>query len=201
MQLASGSHIPDGLLAANALLSEKLHQGFAAPKITLHQGFGVSISSTPLGIISPLYDDGTASRYTGKERDSESGLDDFGARYFASIQGRFLSPDWAARPTAVPYALFGDPQSLNLYTYVRNDPVTQADADGHDPDQSNKDAPQPSGCDDGPGSGCKAVVQSSQDAPNSTAAQNNNNQKPNKLNSRRRVEGYSRQVQPLLILG
>jgi RHS repeat-associated protein len=120
--------------------------------------------------------DAVSHKFTGKERDSESGLDDFGARYFASTQGRFLSPDWAARPTAVPYAVFGDPQSLNLYTYVRNDPVTQADADGHDPDQSNKDAPQPSGCDDGPGSGCKAVVQSSQDAPNSTAAQNNNNQ-------------------------
>jgi hypothetical protein len=79
MQLASGSHIPDGLLAANALLSEKLHQGFAAPKSTLHQGFGVSISSTPLGIISPLYDDGIGSRYTGKERDSESGNDYFNA--------------------------------------------------------------------------------------------------------------------------
>ncbi|MGD0568215.1 MAG: hypothetical protein ABSA78_07395 [Candidatus Sulfotelmatobacter sp.] len=45
--------------------------------------------------------------------------------------GRFMTPDWAARPTSVPYAVFGDPQSLNLYTYVRNDPVTNADADGH----------------------------------------------------------------------
>ncbi len=44
-----------------------------------------------------------------------------------------MTPDWAARPTSVPYAVFGDPQSLNLYGYVRNDPVTQADADGHDP--------------------------------------------------------------------
>jgi|HubBroStandDraft_1064217.scaffolds.fasta_scaffold02830_7 RHS repeat-associated protein len=70
-------------------------------------------------------------KFTGKEWDSESNLDNFGARYFASTMGRFMSPDWAARPTAVPYALFGDPQSLNLYTYVRNDPVTLADADGH----------------------------------------------------------------------
>ena len=44
-----------------------------------------------------------------------------------------MTPDWAARPTGVPYAVFGDPQSLNLYGYVRNDPVTRADADGHDP--------------------------------------------------------------------
>jgi len=42
-----------------------------------------------------------------------------------------MTPDWAARPTAVPYAVFGDPQSLNLYSYVRNNPVARADADGH----------------------------------------------------------------------
>jgi RHS repeat-associated protein len=70
-------------------------------------------------------------RFTGKERDSESGLDDFGARYFSSSMGRWATPDWSARPATVPYADFGDPQSLNLYLYVRNDPVSQADADGH----------------------------------------------------------------------
>src|SRR5258708_11179964 len=42
-----------------------------------------------------------------------------------------MTPDWAARPTAVPYAVFGDPQSLNLYGSVRNDPVSRADLDGH----------------------------------------------------------------------
>jgi RHS repeat-associated protein len=70
-------------------------------------------------------------KFTGKERDSESGLDNFGARYNSSSLGRFMTPDWAARPTAVPYAVMGDPQSLNLYGYVRNDPVSQADLDGH----------------------------------------------------------------------
>jgi len=77
---------------------------------------------------------GTSSNhylFTGKERDSESGLDNFEARYYASNRGRFMTPDWAARPTAVPYAVFGDPQSLNLYGYVRNDPVSRADLDGH----------------------------------------------------------------------
>ena len=34
-----------------------------------------------------------ASRYTGKERDTESGLDYFGARYYGSSMGRFMSPD------------------------------------------------------------------------------------------------------------
>jgi RHS repeat-associated protein len=50
-------------------------------------------------------------KFTGKERDSESGLDNFGARYDSSALGRFMTPDWAARPTAVPYAVFGDPVS------------------------------------------------------------------------------------------
>ena len=70
-------------------------------------------------------------KFTGKERDAESGLDNFGARYYASNVGRFMTPDWAARPTAVPYAVLGDPQSLNLYTYVRNDPISSVDPDGH----------------------------------------------------------------------
>ncbi len=34
-----------------------------------------------------------ASPYTGKERDAESGLDYFGARYYGSNMGRFMSPD------------------------------------------------------------------------------------------------------------
>jgi RHS repeat-associated protein len=71
-------------------------------------------------------------KFTGKERDSESGLDMFGARYYFSSFGRFVTPDWAAAPTAVPYAAFGDPQSLNLYGYVRNNPLARRDVDGHD---------------------------------------------------------------------
>jgi RHS repeat-associated protein len=70
-------------------------------------------------------------KFGGKERDSESGLDNFGARYYGSSMGRFMSPDWAARPTAVPYAVYGDPQSLNLYTYVRNNTLNRSDPDGH----------------------------------------------------------------------
>lgn len=73
----------------------------------------------------------TASRYTGKERDAESNLDMFGARYYSSSLGRFMTPDWAAGPNPVPYANFGDPQSLNLYGYVRNNPLAKADLDGH----------------------------------------------------------------------
>lgn len=71
------------------------------------------------------------SRYTGKERDTESGNDYFGARYYASSLGRWLSPDWSAQEEPVPYAKLDDPQSLNLYAYVRNNPLTRVDADGH----------------------------------------------------------------------
>ena len=85
---------------------------------------------TPYGIVAS----GNAVdhyEFTGKERDSESGLDMFGARYYGSSLGRFMTPDWAARPTTVPYASFGDPQTLNLYGYVRNNPLSRADFDGH----------------------------------------------------------------------
>jgi RHS repeat-associated protein len=75
--------------------------------------------------------DSTTLKFTGKERDAETGLDYFGARYFASPQGRWTSPDWSAAPAPVPYASLGDPQTLNLYGYVRNNPLCKADADGH----------------------------------------------------------------------
>ena len=69
--------------------------------------------------------------FTGKERDSESGNDYFGARYYASTMGRFMSPDWSAKAEPVPYAKLDDPQSLNLYDYVRNNPLSRVDVDGH----------------------------------------------------------------------
>jgi RHS repeat-associated protein len=71
------------------------------------------------------------SRYTGKEHDTESGNDFFEARYYTSAAGRFMSPDWSAKVEPVPYATMGDPQSLNLYAYVRNNPITGFDPDGH----------------------------------------------------------------------
>ena len=70
-------------------------------------------------------------KFTGKERDAESGLDYFGARYYGSSMGRWMSPDWADKPEAVPYSSLDNPQSLNLYGYVRNNPLSHADADGH----------------------------------------------------------------------
>jgi RHS repeat-associated protein len=77
--------------------------------------------------------DATEQHFTGKERDAESGLDYFGARYYASSMGRWMSPDWADKPEAVPYSQLDNPQSLNLYGYVNNNPLSKADPDGHCP--------------------------------------------------------------------
>ena len=70
----------------------------------------------------------SSSCSTGKERDTESGNDYFGARYYSSAMGRFMSPDpgwfFATNPS--------DPQSWNIYAYARNNPLSFIDPDGYD---------------------------------------------------------------------
>jgi RHS repeat-associated protein len=87
----------------------------------------------PYGGIEQDYCPNVAQNYkfTGKERDAESGLDNFGARYDASSLGRFMTPDWNARVEPVPYANLEDPRTLNLYSYVQNNPLSKEDPDGH----------------------------------------------------------------------
>jgi len=70
-------------------------------------------------------------KFEGKERDTETGNDDFGARYYTSRLGRWLSADWSAVPAPVPYANLTNPQTLNLYAMVSDNPETFADLDGH----------------------------------------------------------------------
>lgn len=84
--------------------------------------------------------------FTSKERDAETGLDYFGARYMSSAQGRFTSPDeftggavdpvtgqQVSQPGPLPYADITNPQSLNKYAYVLNNPLRYTDPDGHCP--------------------------------------------------------------------
>jgi RHS repeat-associated protein len=80
---------------------------------------------SPYGEEMVITADSTGNHYkfTGKERDSESGLDDFTARYFGSSLGRFISPDPMGGDTK-------DPQSLNRYAYVRNNPLKLTDPTG-----------------------------------------------------------------------
>jgi RHS repeat-associated protein len=81
---------------------------------------------------------------TLKERDVETGLDYFLARYYSSTQGRFTSPDEFSggpdelyvrardsKKQALPYVEITQPQSLNKYTYVYNNPCRYIDPDGH----------------------------------------------------------------------
>src|SRR5208283_976714 len=70
-------------------------------------------------------------KFEGKERDTETGNDDFGARYYSNRLGRWLSSDWSAVPVPVPYANLTNPQTLNLYSMVADDPESFADLDGH----------------------------------------------------------------------
>ncbi|MGH9683129.1 MAG: RHS repeat domain-containing protein [Candidatus Acidiferrales bacterium] len=61
---------------------------------------------------------GTTHKFTGKERDSESNLDNFGARYNSSQQGRFMSPD----PSNLSVD-FWIPPTWNRYSYALNNPL------------------------------------------------------------------------------
>lgn len=78
-------------------------------------------------------------KFEGKERDTETNNDDFGARYYSSQFGRWTSPDWSSVPVPVPYANLTNPQTLNLYAMVHDNPESFADLDGHEDDGSSGD--------------------------------------------------------------
>ncbi|HEU5233725.1 MAG TPA: RHS repeat-associated core domain-containing protein [Terriglobales bacterium] len=65
------------------------------------------------------------THFTGKERDAESGLDNFGTRHYGSAMGRFMQPDepFADQDPA-------NPQSWSLYSYVMNNPLRYNDPSG-----------------------------------------------------------------------
>ncbi len=97
----------------------------ASVKRTDYLPFGEELGA---GIRSATYGYGAdcwRQKFTGQERDVETGLDFFGARYFGSSQGRFTSPDPllnSGRPNL--------PQSWNRYAYVLNNPLKFIDPDG-----------------------------------------------------------------------
>jgi RHS repeat-associated protein len=90
-----------------------------------YQPFGKQLSTTNRATTAGYGQLGPRQKFTGKERDTETGLDFFGARYFSGAQGRFTSPDLPVDQHP------GDPQSWNLYTYVRNNPLSMTDPSGN----------------------------------------------------------------------
>ena len=68
---------------------------------------------------------GTRMMFTGKERDGETGLDYFGARYLSGVQGRWTSADLPLADQHIE-----DPQSWNMFAYVRNNPFAHVDPNG-----------------------------------------------------------------------
>lgn len=69
--------------------------------------------------------DGVRQQFTSKERDNETGLDYFGARYYSSAQGRFTSVDPSRKSVVL-----NNPQSWNGYTYALNNPLGYVDNNG-----------------------------------------------------------------------
>ena len=96
---------------------------------SLPYGGGLTATSLPGFTQCP---DATEHHFTGKERDSETGEangnDYFGARYYSSSMGRFLSPD----PIFGEAARVHDPQQWNMYAYARNNPLAITDPTGMD---------------------------------------------------------------------
>ncbi|WP_044176066.1 RHS repeat-associated core domain-containing protein [Granulicella mallensis] len=128
--------------------------------ILLTDSAGWPVSSDtyyPFGQEPTTSADGNHYKFTGKERDTESGLDYFGARYYGSNIGRFMSPD----PSGLAYADPSNPQSFNLYSYVRNNPLSFVDPSGLTCQKGlvdNGDGTfNPVYSDDGDGKGCPAA--------------------------------------------
>jgi RHS repeat-associated protein len=67
----------------------------------------------------------TTRKFTGYERDAAN-LDYAQARTYAYRRGRFVQPD----PLGLVAGDLSNPQSLNLYSYVGNDPINAVDPNG-----------------------------------------------------------------------
>ena len=93
---------------------------------------GIGGRSAGLGYVA----DNVRQKFTQKERDIESGLDYFLARYYSSAQGRFTSVD----PVALTVERLTDPQRINLYAYTRNNPLAFIDPTGEIITFANKEA-------------------------------------------------------------
>ncbi len=131
-QPIDGEQIPD-MAALTPATREKSHTlaackvvRFATINVRALQAGGSPLTSPHCGC--PFL----PQLHRGRVGSHRPGINDyFGARYYESLNGRFLTPDWSAKVEPVPYAKLDNPQSLNLYSYVGNNPLTGVDPDGH----------------------------------------------------------------------
>ena len=86
---------------------------------------GASVGGRTTGMGFSGSGDNNRKKFTGYERDTETGLDFAQARFYGSTQGRFTSPD----PFSAS-AIIADPQTFNRYAYCRNNPVNSTDPTG-----------------------------------------------------------------------
>jgi RHS repeat-associated protein len=115
-------------MAMAAELIENTHQGFEGIKAGLCLASMEAKSNIASGMPVCLWQNGKRSRSSGKERDQETGLDYFLARYYSGAQGRFTSPD----PIIVSKRRMVNPQIWNAYSYVGNNPLNFVDPNGEE---------------------------------------------------------------------
>ncbi len=108
----------------------------ASVKRTDYLPFGEEIGAT-VGIRTALQGysqvDCWKQKFTGYEKDTETGLDYAQARYYSNVQGRFTSPD-----PLLSSGKIGTPQSWNRYSYSYNNPLKYTDPSGFDPDDEKE---------------------------------------------------------------
>ena len=120
-QYGSGDHLSSPRVISNSsagVVSRHDYMPFGE-----ELGAGTGGRTTGMGFSNS--GDNNRKKFTGYERDTESGLDFAQARYYANLSGRFTSPD----PFSGSAKLI-DPQSFNRYSYVGNNPVNAVDPSG-----------------------------------------------------------------------
>jgi len=119
-------------------------------------------------------------QYTGQERDATTQMDYVRFRYYGSTMGRFMKPDNVVGNAA-------DPQSWNLYAYVRGNPISFNDPTGHIADDPLRDniADEP---------------ESKKDDIPSDRSDSDSLNKPNKEQTKKGADEGS-QKQPVVIVG
>jgi len=119
-QYTTGDHLGSPRVITNssgAVVSRHDYQPFGT-----ELGAGVGGRTTAMGFSGG--GDNNRKKFTGYQRDTETGLDFAQARYYSNTQGRFTSPDTLL-------GSIGNPQSLNRYAYVGNNPLNFSDPTGH----------------------------------------------------------------------